>query len=84
MRGLAVFVVFCAIFLVASLVISSPLFPGNVICVLFGISNLSQVSLVSAVVNGVFYGFIVWVVFFLSFRWIERSLSKNELVEEKK
>jgi len=83
MRGLAVFAVFFAIFLVSSLVISSPLFLGNAICFLFGISGLSYVSLVNAVVNGFFYGFIVWVVFSLSFRWIERSLSKDELVKEK-
>lgn len=82
MRGLAVFVVFFAIFLISSLAISSPLFPGNVVCFLFGISGLSHVSLVNAVVNGVFYGFIVWIVFSLSFRWIERSLSKNELKEK--
>ena len=84
MRGLAVFVVFFAIFLVSSLAISSPLFPGNVVCFLFEISDWSYVSLVNAVVNGVFYGFIVWVVFSLSFRWMERSLSKDELVKEKK
>jgi hypothetical protein len=82
MKGLAVFAVFFAIFLVSSLAISSPLFPGNVICFLFGISGLSYGFLVNAVVNGVFYGFIVWVVFSVSFRWIERSLSKDELVKE--
>lgn len=83
MRGLAVFVVFFAIFFVSSLMISSLFFPGNVVCFLFVIPDLSYVSLVSAVVNGFFYGFIVWVVFNLSFRWVERSLSKNEVVKEK-
>ena len=83
MRGLAVFVVFFAVFLVSSLAISSPLFPGNVVCFLFAISDLSYVSLVNAVVNGVFYGFIVWVVFSLFCRWIERPLSKKELIKKK-
>jgi uncharacterized BrkB/YihY/UPF0761 family membrane protein len=82
MRGLAVFLAFFAIFLVSSLVISSPLFPGNVVCFLFKISGVTSVSVLSAVVNGVFYGFIVWVVFVLSFRWVERAFSKDKLVEK--
>ncbi len=81
LRGLAVFVVFFAIFLAASLAIPSPLFPGNVVCLLFNISDF--VSVVSAVVNGVFYGFIVWGVFSLSFRWVEKSTSKDKLVKKK-
>lgn len=84
MRGLAVFVVFFAIFLVSSLLISSPLFPGNIVCFLLRISDSSYVSLASAAVNGVFYGFLVWVVFSLSFRWVERSLDKNKSVRKKK
>jgi hypothetical protein len=83
LRGLAVFAVFFAIFLVSSLVISSPLFPGNVFCLVFSVSNLDLVVLVGALVNGVFYGFIAWIVFSLGFRWIERSLSKDEFVDKK-
>jgi len=83
MRGLAVFVVFFAIFLVSSLAIPSPLFPGNVVCVFFEISDLSRVSILSAVVNGVFYGFCAWIVFSLSFRWIERSLYKKRSAKKK-
>jgi len=82
MRGLAVFSVFFAIFLASSLAISSPLFPGNVVCFLFKISDITHVSILSAVVNGVFYGFIVWTVFTLSFKWVEKELSKNKLVEK--
>lgn len=84
MRGLTVFMVFCAIFLASSLVILSPLFPGNVICFLLGISNSNHIALLSAIVNGVFYGFIVWAVFTLSFKWVEKSLSKNKIVENQK
>ncbi len=84
MKGLAVLLVFFVIFLASSLAIPSPLFPGNVACYLLGISNVSQFSLVNAVVNGVFYGFVAWIVISLSFKWIEKSLSKNKLVEEKK
>ena len=69
MRGLVVFVAFFAIFLVSSFIIPYPLFPGSFVCLFFGVS--SNVSLVSAGVNGLFYGFVVWVVFRLGFRWVE-------------
>jgi len=84
MRGLAVFVVFFAIFLISSLAIPSPLFPGNIVCFFFGISDLSYIILVNAVVNGIFYGSIAWIVFSLSFRWIERSLYKERSAKKKK
>lgn len=81
MWSLAVFVVFCAIFLASSLAIPSPLFPGNVVCLLFKISDFG-VSLGSALVNGIFYGFLAWIVFSLSFKWIEHSLSTEKSVKE--
>jgi len=84
MRNLTVFMVFCAIFSASSLVILSPLFPGNIVCFLLGISDSSYIALLSAIVNGVFYGFIVWVVFSLSFKWVDKSLSKNKVVENQK
>jgi len=83
MRGLVVFGVFFTIFLMSSLAIPSPLFPGTTICFLFEISESGHVSLVSAFVNGVFYGLIVWIVFSISFRWVERTSSKNKLVKKK-
>jgi uncharacterized BrkB/YihY/UPF0761 family membrane protein len=82
MRGLAIFVVFFAIFAVSSLLIPSPVFPGNLICFLLGISEWSQLSLLSAIVNGIFYGICIWIVFKLSFRWVERAPSKDKLVEK--
>ncbi len=74
---------FFAIFLVSSLAIPSPLFPGNIVCFLLKIADVRQFSVVSAVANGVFYGFIAWFVFSVSFKWIERSLSKSKLPRKK-
>lgn len=82
MRGLAVFVAFFIIFSTSSLAIPSPMFPGNIICLLIGISQ-SHTFLASAVVNGLFYGFVAWIVFNLGFRWIERALSKEGLPKKK-
>ncbi len=80
MRGLAVFAVFLTIFLVSSLAVDLPLFPGNAVCMLFAISDPGFFSLVNACVNGVFYGFVAWIIFSLSFKWIERAQSKNKAV----
>ena len=82
MRGLAIFVVFFAIFAVSSLLSPSPVFPGNLVCLLLGISEWSQLSILSAIVNGVFYGICTWIVFKLSFRWAEREPSKDKLIEK--
>jgi uncharacterized BrkB/YihY/UPF0761 family membrane protein len=81
-HGLVVFAVFFAIFSVSSLIIPSPLFPGNMVCFVLGISEWAQIVLLSAIVNGAFYGICTWIVFALSFRWVERTPSKDELVEK--
>ena len=81
MRGIIVFVAFFTIFSVSSVAIPSPLFPGNVVCLFLAVS--SNTSLVSAAVNGMFYGFVAWTVFYLGFRWVER-LSENESAKDEK
>ena len=81
MRGMAVFLAFFAIFSLSSMAIPSPLFPGNVVSRLLAVSG--STSLVSAVINGVFYGFVAWAVFCLGFRWVER-LSESEPTKDTK
>ena len=75
MRGMAVFVAFFAIFSVSSIAIPSPMFPGNVACWVLEVS--ANTSLVSAFVNGVFYGFVAWIIFSLGLRWVERLSQKS-------
>ncbi|MCK4933252.1 hypothetical protein KAS06_01140 [Candidatus Bathyarchaeota archaeon] len=84
MRGLPIFATFFAIFSVSTIAIPSPLFPGNLICHLFNISDVNQSSITSAVANGMFYGSIAWIIFSLSFRWIEDNPAKNKLTEKNK
>jgi hypothetical protein len=79
MRGLIIFVVFFAIFSSSSFLIPSPLFPGNIVCLLLMVFELSQVALLSAFVNGVFYGLIAWVVCKLGLKWVERSYVKKKI-----
>ncbi len=79
MQGLALFVVFFSIFLVSSLLIPSPLFPGNFLCLLVGIDEVNHALFVSALTNGIFYGFFSWLISNLSFKLVKKSISKNKL-----
>jgi hypothetical protein len=63
MKGSKILVAFFLIFTSASLLIPSPIFPGNVLCAFLG-GEVSQFNgVVGAFLNGVFYGVVVWLVF---------------------
>jgi len=72
MRGGAIFLAFFVLFTVASYAVPVPLFPGNLVPAL-GFINVPTVyaPFVSAVVNGVVYGLVVWLVFVLVSRRFE-------------
>jgi hypothetical protein len=72
MRGGAIFLAFFALFTIASYAVPVPLFPGNLVPAL-GFVTVPTVyaPFVSAVVNGVVYGFVVWLVFVLVSRKFE-------------
>ncbi|MEM2912326.1 MAG: hypothetical protein QW146_07470 [Candidatus Bathyarchaeia archaeon] len=63
MKGTPILIVFFLMFLAASLLIPSPLFPGSSICILIGKSAEEYQKLASAIFNGFFYGTILWLVF---------------------
>jgi hypothetical protein len=63
MRGTIILVVFFVTFASASILIPSPMFPGNILCAMFGEVASRYSGLLSAVVNGFFYGVILWVCF---------------------
>ena len=72
MRGGAVFIAFFILFTAASYAVPVPLFPGNMILLLGFVSIPSfYVPFVSAFVNGLIYGFVVWLVFVLVSRRLE-------------
>lgn len=73
MRGGAVFLSFFILFTLASLAVPVPLFPGNLFPAWFGVSSAYYGSLFSAVVNGVTYGFLVWLVFVVATRGLDES-----------
>ncbi len=73
MRGGAVFLAFSLLFTLASFAVPVPLFPGSIIHNLFGLPIDSYASLISAVTNGITYGTVVWLVFFLATRRLDES-----------
>ena len=63
MRGAIILIVFFALFTAASLLIPTPMFPGNVLVSLIG-GELSRYTVyVSAFFNGILYGAVLWLIF---------------------
>lgn len=58
-----ILVAFLLLFTSASLLIPSPMFPGNFFCALIGQASSGYSVYLSAVFNGVFYSVILWLVF---------------------
>jgi hypothetical protein len=65
MRGAAILLAFFLLFTSASLLIPSPMFPGNFFCALIGEAISQYAPYLSALFNGIFYGIILWLVFSL-------------------
>jgi hypothetical protein len=63
MRGAPILIIFFVMFTSASLLIPSPMFPGNAFCLLIGGVTNQYAALLSALFNGAFYGVILWSVF---------------------
>jgi ABC-type sulfate transport system permease subunit len=72
MHGGPVFLAFFVLFAAASYAVPVPLFPGSYVPLL-GIVDIpsTYAPLVSAVVNGLVYGTVVWLVFILASRRLE-------------
>lgn len=73
MRGGAVFLSFFILFTLASIAVPVPLFPGNMFPAWFGLASGTYTTLLTAIVNGITYGIIVWLVFILATRRLDES-----------
>jgi hypothetical protein len=74
MRGAAIIMVFFSMFVLASLLIPLPMFPGNVFCALLGVAS-EYFKYLSAIFNGVFYGIILGLIFVAISRRLGRENS---------
>jgi len=77
MRAAAIFVAFFLLFTCASIAVPVPLFPGNLISTWLRIPLSEYAPYIEAVANGLLYGFITWIVFFLINRKIDKALSAD-------
>lgn len=71
MRGALILIAFFSMFLLASLLIPYPMFPGNLFCTLIGEATSQHIEYLSALFNGIFYGVILWIVFVLISKRLE-------------
>ena len=77
MRVAAIFVAFFLLFTCASIAVPVSMFPGNMIPTWFRIALSEYTLYIEAVANGLLYGFITWIVFFLVNRKMDKALSTN-------
>jgi hypothetical protein len=70
-RGALILLVFFSMFTVASLLVPYPMFPGNLLCVMIGKVTSEYAGYLGGVLNGVFYGAILWLVFVAISRRLE-------------
>ena len=73
MRVLAILIAFFFVFTSASLLIPSPMFPGNFFCALIGEAISEYAGYLSAIFNGVFYGVILWLIFVVISKRLEKE-----------
>ncbi|UCD96153.1 MAG: hypothetical protein JSV35_06570 [Candidatus Bathyarchaeota archaeon] len=76
MMNVATFSVFFAIYAVSLLMLQAPLFPGSVVCRFLHVSEGLAAIAVNAFVNGVFYGGLTWLIYYIGASWIKRNLQK--------
>jgi hypothetical protein len=75
MRGALILTAFFLLFVLASLLIPSPMFPGSFFCALIGQAVNEYAGYLSAVFNGVFYSVIFWLVFVIISKRLEEESS---------
>lgn len=72
MRGVLILLVFFSMFTCASLLIPSPMFPGVLLYAMIEGIISGYGGLLSSIFNGVFYGTILWLVFVVISKRLEK------------
>ncbi len=73
MKGTLILAAFFSVFLLASLLLPLPMFPGNLLCAFIGVGESQYMSFLSALLNGIFYGALLWLVFITISRRLENE-----------
>jgi len=83
MKDFLIFVTFFAFLTLATIVAPVPMFPGNMVYIWFEASSVPYLFYISAIINGITYGLVVWIVYKLCSKMIGNSTSE-ELTDEEK
>ncbi len=73
MRAPAIFLSFFILFTAASVAVPIPLFPGNMIPTFLEIQTSQYTTYLGALTNGLTYGFITWIIFYLVDKRMEKA-----------
>jgi hypothetical protein len=73
MRAAAIFIIFFILFTSASIAVPVPLFPGNMIPTYLAIQTSEYTPYLGALTNGLTYGFITWIIFYLVDKRMEKA-----------
>jgi len=79
MKGTLFFIVFFLIFASAMFFIPTPMFPGDTVLALTNIASSGYAAYFGALINGVVYGLVAWIIFMLTMKKIESTASKNSV-----
>jgi hypothetical protein len=73
-RGTAIFLSFFMLFTAASIAVPIPLFPGNLISSHLEIPTSEYTPYLRALTNGLTYGFVTWIIFYLVDKKMEKAV----------
>ena len=73
MRAAAIFIIFFILFTSASIAVPVPLFPGNMFPTFLEIQTSEYTPYLGALTNGLTYGFIIWIIFYLVDKRMEKA-----------
>jgi len=87
MRGGAIFLVFFVVFTLATLAVPVPLFPGNMVRLVYEALSIPvalYTRLLDALANGMLYGFVVWITYVLVSKKLEEPEVETKPRNKKK
>ena len=75
MKAAPIFIAFFIMFTAASIAVPVPLFPGNFVASVLHIPFLEYAIYIEAITNGITYGTVIWLVFFLIGKKLDNQVS---------
>jgi len=79
-KAAQVFIAFFLVFTATSIAVPIPLFPGNFVGSFFHVPFTEYIMYIEAITNGIAYGLVIWLIFFV----IVKKLDKSGQIDPKK